>query len=795
MHVEGLAAESEPSYRVLQPLTVSGRLCGGVSARSPPRYRHSRDSNFGSGWPESAFRTAPTPLRGHSTFMPRTITMPLMKTAVGITLGSSLDAIPGVGPGRAALLAELGLTNVGKLLAHLPHRHEQLEAEARIADLAAGQIVSTRGQVTATRIVRRGRRPRFEVVLMDSSGRLDLVWFNSLYLRDRITIGMWLRVQGKAVKRGPGLQLANPKFQPVDAEAPPEQTEAYLRPVYPATERVPSRMIEEVMRKALPAALRLIEDHLPEAFRKARGLPSLAEAYRMMHAPDHEDEVKAARRRLAYDELFLLQLGVHIKRAHLRQTLRAPALRWNQAIDRHIRERFPFELTSSQEAVVRDLVGDLTTPTPTNRLIQGDVGSGKTIVALYAMLMAVASDPPQQAAMMAPTELLAEQHYLNITEILRGSKVRVELLTGGTPAAERESILRRCLSGDVDILIGTHALLTESVRFASLAVAIIDEQHRFGVHQRAVLRAKAGEENITPHVLVMTATPIPRTMAISLFGDLDISTIAGLPPGRQPVRTRVVGTDKRPDVYAWVRQKLDAGEQAFIVTPAIGGPGNAGLLEEGEDAAASDSDAVTRLADVHSTLTRLQEGELSGKRLAVLHGRLKRATREHIMERFRAGAIDALIATTVIEVGVDVPSATIMVIEDADRFGLAQLHQLRGRIGRGSKRSVCILVANPTTDDARQRLEIMASTSDGFVLAEKDMEIRGFGEVFGTRQAGMPPFKVADLSRDLALLKMARRDAADWIAASPNLSRPEEAFLRRRLLKAHGQWIGLADVG
>jgi ATP-dependent DNA helicase RecG len=712
-----------------------------------------------------------------------------MTTGHGITLGSSLEAIPAIGPKRAAAMAEMELTTLGRLITHLPHRHERLEAETTISQLTAGQIVSARGQITATRLVRRKPRPRLEAVLMDATGRLDLVWFNAMYLREKLQIGTWLRVQGKAQRRGPGLQLANPKFWFVESNAEPEQTEAVLRPVYPASEQVPSRLIEQVIKSALPLALPLIHDHLSPEFRQKRELPLLADAYRMMHAPDHEDEVAAARRRLAYDELLLLQLGVAIKRAHLRQTLRAPALRWSEAIDRHIRQRFPFTLTQAQEAVVRDLVQDLTSPTPTNRLIQGDVGSGKTIVALYAMLLAVASDPPQQAALMAPTEILAEQHYLNISDILRGSNVHTELLTGGTPAAEREATLARCRRGEVDILIGTHALLTESVRFDSLAVAIIDEQHRFGVHQRAVLRAKAGEEGSTPHVLVMTATPIPRTMAISLFGDLDISTIAGMPPGRQPVRTRVVGPEKRSEVYQYVRQRLDEGEQAFIVVPAIGGSDET-LLDE--PAAAPET---LRLSDVQTTLARLEEGELAGKRLASLHGRLKRGTREHLMERFRAGQIDALIATTVIEVGVDVPNATIMVIEDADRFGLAQLHQLRGRVGRGTKKSLCVLIGSPTTDEARQRLEIMAATNDGFVLAEKDLEIRGFGEVFGTRQAGMPPFKVADLTRDLPLLKMARRDAADWVNASPNLDRPEEALLRRRLVRAHGQWIGLADVG
>jgi ATP-dependent DNA helicase RecG len=696
-----------------------------------------------------------------------------------IILSTPLHFIKGVGPARAKALAALGLTNLGRLIAHLPTRHEWLEPESTIAALAPGSIGSARGTITATRVVPRGRAPRFEAVLIDETGRLDLVWFNIPRLHHDLHPGMRLRVQGPTKRHGYGLQMANPSFRVVSETEPPSESGARLRPVYAASEDISSRQIEQVMQAALPHALPLLEDHLSPGYRRSHELPGLADAYRMYHAPTGEAEVAAARRRLAYDELLLLQLGVHLKRAHLRETLAAPALRWNEQIDAQIRRRIPFALTDAQDTVVRDLVKDLSSSTPTNRLIQGDVGSGKTVVALYAMLMAVASK--QQAALMAPTELLAEQHAASIAALLAGSKARVELLTGGTPEAERKSILSRLASGEADLLIGTHALLTESVRFHSLAVAVIDEQHRFGVGQRATLRSKASTDSLTPHILVMTATPIPRTLAISLFGDLDISTITGLPPGRQPVITRVVGAEKRDEVYMFVRQRLDEGDQAYIVVPAIDRSGHI----------SPDADAP----DVRSLLVRLEQSDLAGKRLAALHGRLKRATREHIMERFRSGLIDAVVATTVIEVGVDVPNATVMVIEQADRFGLAQLHQLRGRVGRGGKRSVCLCIGEPKTPDAQQRLDTIATLSDGFALAEKDMEIRGPGEVFGLRQSGMPPFRVADLARDLDLLKMAKRDAQAWIAESPELGRTSDALIRRRLLKAHGQWLGLGDVG
>jgi ATP-dependent DNA helicase RecG len=400
------------------------------------------------------------------------------------------------------------------------------------------------------------------------------------------------------------------------------------------------------------------------------------------------------------------------------------------------------------------------------------VGSGKTVVALYAMLMAVASNT--QAALMAPTEILAEQHFLSIGTLLRGSTVRVELLTGALSKDDREASLGRIERGEADIVIGTHALLTERVRFRDLAVVIVDEQHRFGVHQRATLREKADDPGSTPHTLVMTATPIPRTLALTIFGDLDVSNIQGLPPGRQPVATRIVGESQRDEVYAFVRERLDRGDQAYVVLPAI--------------------DDSPPMRSVRSTAAWLEQTHFAGKRIAILHGQLKRDTREHVMERFRAGLIDALVATTVIEVGVDVPNATVMVIEHADRFGLAQLHQLRGRVGRGERKSVCILISDATTPEATQRLNVMSLYSDGFQLAEQDYVIRGPGEMLGLRQAGAPPFKVADLAHDFDLLRMARRDAARWIEQSPDLDAPADALLKKRTLRAHGAWLGFADV-
>jgi ATP-dependent DNA helicase RecG len=715
-----------------------------------------------------------------------------------------------VGADGAELLGELGVRVAGQLVAYLPSRHEHRLAEAPIAQLADGAIVTARGEITACQYFPRGPRPRFQGVLMDETGRLDLVWFNSPFIRSRVHPGMRLRVWGTAKRRGrtSSLQIVNPRIEVLDlAKDEPDESGEKWRPVYPASERMPSHRIAVIVGRVLPLALPLIEDHLPQTYRTTRELPALADAYRMMHQPASERDIAEGRRRLAFDELLLLQLGVALKRAHLRTTLKAPALKFSEQVDRHIRERIPFTLTPAQDEVVGELASDLSSPTPTNRLIQGDVGSGKTAVALYAMLMAVASQ--HQAALMAPTELLAEQHFLSISRMLQGSKVRVELLTGSMPPPERQGVLARVAAGDTDIAIGTHALLTERVRFNSLGVAIIDEQHRFGVHQRAMLRSKAGDEGVTPHVVVMTATPIPRTLALTLLGDLDVSTIRGMPPGRASVRTRVVDPDKAADVYRFVRERLDAGDQAYFVAPTIdparpvtdlATPYEPEIGLDQDDAAqppipVPEGAGEFGLGSLRALLARLEAGELNGKRLAAVHGRLDARSREAVMHRFRSGLIDALVATSIIEVGVDVPNATVMVVENADRFGLAQLHQLRGRIGRGSKPGVCVLIARPGTDDGAARLRVMSETTDGFTIAEKDLEIRGPGDVFGLRQSGVPPFKVADLAKDLDLLRLARQDAFEWIARSPTLGLPEETLLRKRLLKAHGQWLGLGDVG
>jgi len=701
-------------------------------------------------------------------------------TDADIQLTTNISAIPGIGPKKLASFRRLGIRCVADLILHLPMRYEHELGERSVAQAGADVTphhggsanLAVRGEVLTARLVR-ARRSRYEATLHDGTGTVLLTWFNCPWLRDQIHPGMIIRAWGKAKRHGDYIQIVNPNWEKLAPEEDVAAQSERLRPVYPAGDELASTNFERAIEHVLEPALRQIEDHLDAEYRSERALPELREAYRMAHRPRDEEEPAQGRRRLAYDELLMLQLGVMLKRVHRRRALKAIPLEHSDAIAAHIRQRLPFTLTASQDTVIAEIAADLAKDIPMNRLLQGDVGAGKTAVALYAMLMAVASG--QQAALMAPTELLAEQHFATITDMLRGSRVRIELLTGSLTPAQRRAALERIAAGDVDIVIGTHALLTETVRFKSLAVAVIDEQHRFGVHQRSGLRARSAEEKLVAHTLVMTATPIPRTLSLTVFGDLDVSTIHGLPPGRMPIATRHVSHDRAAEVYDYVARRIEGGEQAYIVVPVI-------------------DESDSGLKDVNSHLEHLKRTHLKSARLAPLHGRMSRDERDRIMSDFRDGTIDALVATTVIEVGVDVPAATMMIVEHAERFGLAQLHQLRGRVGRGTKRSLCVLIADPKTDDGAARLNAIVSSGDGFEIAEKDLEIRGPGELFGTRQSGVAPFRVADLTRDLRLLQMARRDAKTLTDADPTLDDPRHHLLRRRLLKAYGESLGLADV-
>jgi ATP-dependent DNA helicase RecG len=709
-----------------------------------------------------------------------------MPTGQADILAQPLRAATGMTEARARAFNALGLRTVGDLIRHFPFRVEQEAGEdsiaAHVAHLGAKPAsersahIAVRGTIAAVR-PSFGRKPRLEATVEDGTGTARLVFFNMPWLRGKLHPGKQGIVEGKAKLERNYLEFVNAKWTEVVAEQSPAARVERLRPVYPSSEAAPSRTIEETVARILPAACAAIPETLLPSYLAERGLMGVGDAHRAMHAPVDEGEFSRARTRLAYDELLALQLAVALKR-RMRSAQGAPELPMGAALEREILARFPFTLTADQLGTFHEIAKDLADARPMNRLLQGDVGAGKTAVALASMLVAVANR--HQAALMAPTELLAEQHFATISRLLEGTNVRVALLTGSLTASERARIrdlveMGGGETGGVDIAIGTHALLTGDVRFHALALAVIDEQHRFGVAQRAELRGKAPAGQ-TPHMLVMTATPIPRTLSLTVYGDLDVSTIRHRPAGRAPVHTRVLPESRSADAYAFVRERIARGEQAFIVVPAV---------EESD----------LGLKDVAGHLARLEKGPLAGVRLAGMHGRMKADERDALMDRFRAGEIDALVATVVIEVGVDVPNATVMVIEHADRFGLAQLHQLRGRVGRGAKGGVCVLIADPITDDGRARLEAIKSTDDGFKISELDLAIRGPGELFGARQSGLPPFKVADLVRDLGLLERARRDATDWIARSPLLAADDERTIRRVVLSTYGEALGLGDVG
>ncbi|MGA1057853.1 MAG: ATP-dependent DNA helicase RecG [Phycisphaerales bacterium] len=695
-----------------------------------------------------------------------------------ITLATPLASVRAIPAAVAKSLATLDVHTVGELVRHLPMRHEQEEAESSIAD--ARQLVesgstanlSLRGTIASVRM-RHGRMTRVEATLEDDSGSALMTFFNMPWLAKRLHPGQAGIAEGKGKLHGPVLQIVNPRWTPFEEATPLAAREHRIRPVYPGREDLPSERIAKAVEAILEPALAQIVDALPETYRRERELPPLPECYRRMHRPTDRDEPLAARRRLAFEELLLMQLAVAMRRHQWRSTAKAPVFPRSAEIDARIAARIPFALTTGQRKAIDEIAADLATEFPMNRLLQGDVGSGKTAVAADAMLRAVAAG--RQAMLIAPTEILAEQHERVLKAMLAESEVEIALLTGNLSAPVRRERLERLADGRLDLVVGTHALLGDAVAFHDLGLVVIDEQHRFGVSQRAALRSHRGKHGEVPHVLVMTATPIPRTLSMTLLGDLDVTTISDRPPGRSLPATRVVGPDKRDDVYAYLRKRIEQGEQAYVVVPAI---------EEG--------DAGTAAVSTHAAF--LADGPWRGLRIEGIHGRMPAAERDAVMEKFRAKELDALVATIVIEVGVDVPNATLMAIEHAERFGLAQLHQLRGRVARSERRGLCVCIAEATTNEAQARMEAIASTDDGFRIAELDLLIRGPGEMFGARQSGLAPLRVADLERDRDLLALARRDARAWIERSPRLDRADEAALRRKVLATYGDALGLSDV-
>jgi ATP-dependent DNA helicase RecG len=672
---------------------------------------------------------------------------------VSIELSTPLQYVKGVGPRRAADLERVGMLTVEDLLLRFPLRYENRADLVQVKALRPGQVATIVGEVLSSG-VRPTRRPGFrifELIVRDATGPVRAVFLNQPYLRDVFHPQQQVVLFGAVEFRGRGgLQFTNPEYEIVRSEADEDDATVHtgrIVPIYEKAGSVTPRMQRTLVHRLLSQLPADVPDPIPLTIRTRRGLPDRRQAMLETHFPGPGADMAAlntcqapAQQRLIFEEFFLFQAGLVLRKRHHAADRKARAVVVDDRIRESARRVLPFKLTPGQRVALREIVADMQRPEPMNRLLQGDVGAGKTIVAMLAAV--VAMENGLQVAFMAPTEILADQHYLTIRRLLDASRFRIASLTGGLTAVRRRALLAELASGTTHLVVGTHALAEQAVAFKELGLVIIDEQHRFGVLQRATLRGKG----FNPDVLVMTATPIPRTLALTAFGDLDVSVIRDLPPGRQPIKTTARPESKREEVYRLARRELEHGRQVYVVYP---------LVEESEKV---DLRAATAMAD------HLQAEVFPEYSVALLHGRLKQDEKDRVMAAFARGDVHVLVSTTVIEVGVDVPNATVMIVEHAERFGLSQLHQLRGRVGRGAEASACVLLYQPPLGEAgRQRLDALVETTDGFVIAERDLALRGPGDFFGTRQSGLPTLRVGDLLRDHALMEEARREAVLWL--------------------------------
>jgi ATP-dependent DNA helicase RecG len=683
-----------------------------------------------------------------------------------------VDEMPAMSPTRRELLARLGIHTVGDLLLHFPRAYEDLSNVRPITKLTVGDLQTVRGEVIELegRTLADGRCIVSVVISDDNTHVVEGAWFNQPGAARRFRYGQWVSFSGKPKWYRDHWQMTTPRVQLLDGRD--DEAGAGIVPVYPLTEELRPEHLRATIGRALDRFADRFVDILPAELRQRHRWPPPAAALRDVHQPKSIEAAEHGRRRFVYEEFLILQLALALRRRSLRDRERAPVLQTTPAIDARIRRLFPFQLTPDQDRAVGVIRTDLASGRPMQRLLHADVGAGKTAVAVYALLVAIANK--HQAALMAPTEVLARQHDRTLGQYLAASRVRRLLLTGGLSSRERRQALEALASGEIDLVIGTQALAQEGVRFARLGLVVIDEQHKFGVHQRASVR-RLGPD---PHYLVMTATPIPRTVALSVFGDLDVTVLRGLPPGRQPVRTRRVPADRREQIYEHLRQGLRAGRQGYVICPLV--EGSAGNEE-------------VRAAT--ETFEELRSGPFRDFRLALVHGRLSEERKASVMDDFRAGRVDLLVGTTVLEVGVDVPNATLLVVEHAERFGLSQLHQLRGRISRGTVPGECFLFGEPATEEAEKRLQTVTRSSDGFALAEADLRLRGTGEFFGARQHGAGELRFGSLILDAELLGKARKDAFALVAADTGLTRPEHAALRAAVERRYGATLELSEVG
>jgi ATP-dependent DNA helicase RecG len=686
-------------------------------------------------------------------------------------LDAPVTAVRGVKGALQAKLAKLDLHTVRDLVFLLPNRHNDFADVRSVAELQPFQEQTAVVSVWSAAKVRLGYREGTQAVVGDNSGTMRVVWFNQPYLADQLKVNDRVVLSGKVSLFNRLKTMESPEWERLEDDGDLTHT-GRLVPVYPLTQGLSQRVLRRAVKEALDRYLPALRETLPAALRERHGLPPLQQALRQVHYPDGWQQQETARRRLAFDELLCVQLVVLGRRQAWLEG-HAPAFRPDGALADY-RRSLPFSLTGAQERVLGEVLRDLGTTKPMARLLQGDVGSGKTAVAAAALVLAAANG--YQGALMAPTEILAEQHFRTLTRLLEGVSVdgrplRVELLTGSLKAGSKRAAAAALAAGEVDVAVGTQALIQEGVMFRRLGLAVVDEQHRFGVVQRATLRSRALDGNQAPHLLVMSATPIPRTLALTLFGDLEASVIDEMPPGREPVETHWVAPEDRREAYEFVRAQVHEGRQAFVVCPLI------------EESAAVQTRAATLEYE------RLARDVFPDLRVGLLHGRVSAPEKDRVLASFRDRELDILVSTTVIEVGIDIPNATVMVIEGADRFGLAQMHQLRGRVGRGGGRSYCLLLSDDPSYTARQRLKLLEELSDGFALAEADLRLRGPGDYFGTRQSGLPEFQAADFS-DVRLVEAARQEAALLLQEDPELRSEQHAALAEAVARTKRKVIG-----
>lgn len=673
-----------------------------------------------------------------------------------------------VGPRRAAALQRLGIFTVKDLLYHFPRRYEDRTMLSPAGACAHGGTATVLGTVLAAQDLKPRRGLTItKLAVHDGFGIFYAVWFNQPFIKKTLSPGKKVYITGKVDKSYGAVQVTVEDYEVDDGGD--SLSAGRLVPVYPLTEQVNQRQLRIMVKSALEGLLNPAQEFLPKEIIRKYNMPQLEKAFPQAHFPGREKEAAVARKRFIFEELFLFQLVLAVRKRDISSSEKAHRYLPGGDLLRLYKENLPFQLTAGQLKAWEEISRDLDSPRPMHRLLQGDVGAGKTVVSAMTMIRAVESG--LQGVLMAPTEILAEQHYLGMRRDLDAISVEVGLLTGGARKKERELLLERLAIGDLKLLVGTHALIQEDVNFQKLGLVIVDEQHRFGVRQRATL----GRKGALPDTLVMTATPIPRTLALTLYGDLDISIIGELPPGRSPVKTYAALPGALHKAFSLIREQVNQGRQAYIVCP---------LVEESEKV---DLKAAVDLA------ASLASNEFRDYNVGLLHGRMKSDEKEEIMSLFRRGEIKVLVSTTVIEVGVDIPNATVMLVMDAERFGLAQLHQLRGRVGRSGHQSYCILIATPKTEEGRARLKAMTRTSDGFALAEEDLRLRGPGEFHGTRQSGLPEFKIADLLRDWKALEAAREEAQAFVQKDPYFKSAEGRALLEEMHARFGG--GLSFIG